>query len=151
MINIEKQVSYWKTGAQEDWIVAKELIERDRIRHGLFFAHLALEKAIKAHVCRSQKDLAPRIHNLLRLIQLTGLNSNPDQLEILAEMNAFNIESRYPESFIPLPTSFTNGRCKVILIFLNQFTTHSTLQLLHLASSSQILLNISLVFQELSK
>jgi len=105
MINIEKQVSYWKTGAQEDWVVAKELIESDRIRHGLFFAHLALEKAIKAHVCRSKKDLAPRIHNLLRLIQLTGLNSNPDQLEILAEMNAFNIESRYPESFTPLPTS----------------------------------------------
>jgi len=105
MINVKKQVSYWKTGAQEDRDVAKELLERDRIRHGLFFAHLALEKAIKAHVCRNKKDLAPRIHNLLRLIQLTGLNSNSDQLEILAEMNAFNIESRYPESFTPPPTS----------------------------------------------
>ena len=42
--------------------------------------------------------------NLLRLIELTGLCGNPDQLEILAEMNAFNIESRYPESLAPPPT-----------------------------------------------
>jgi hypothetical protein len=28
------------------------LVERRRIRHGLFFAQLAIEKALKAHVCR---------------------------------------------------------------------------------------------------
>lgn len=51
MINIEKQIAHWRNGAEEDWSVAQELIERGRVRHGLFFAHLALEKMLKAHYC----------------------------------------------------------------------------------------------------
>jgi HEPN domain-containing protein len=39
----------------------------------LFFAHLALEKLLKAHVCRATRDLAPRVHALLRLAERAGL------------------------------------------------------------------------------
>lgn len=67
MIVIEKQVAYWQDGAIEDWGVAKELIKRNKTRHGLFFVHLALEKLLKAQVCRRTQDLAPRVHNLVRL------------------------------------------------------------------------------------
>jgi HEPN domain-containing protein len=65
MVDISKQINYWRDGATEDWAVAQELIDRDKIRHGLFIAHLALEKMLKAHVCRKTAELAPRIHNLL--------------------------------------------------------------------------------------
>ena len=44
MINIDKQVEYWRNGAIEDWQVGKELIGRDHFRHGLFFIHLALKR-----------------------------------------------------------------------------------------------------------
>jgi len=44
--------------------------EKNRIRHGLFLANLALEKALKALVCKATRDLAPRIHNLVRLAEL---------------------------------------------------------------------------------
>jgi HEPN domain-containing protein len=73
MINIEKQVAYWRDGAVEDWEIAQELIERGRTRHGLFFVHLSLEKLLKAHVCRHTQDLAPRLHNLVRLAELAAL------------------------------------------------------------------------------
>ncbi|NCO95976.1 MAG: HEPN domain-containing protein, partial [Armatimonadetes bacterium] len=53
MIDVEKQVAYWRDGAKEDWEVAQELVDRGRTRHGLFFGHLALEKLLKAHVCRA--------------------------------------------------------------------------------------------------
>jgi HEPN domain. len=59
MINIEKQVAYWRDGAVEDWEIAQELIERGRTRHGLFFVHLSLEKLLKAHVCRHTQDWLP--------------------------------------------------------------------------------------------
>jgi len=97
MIDINKQISYWRDGAIEDWSVARDLIERNRIRHGLFFAHLSLEKALKAHVCRVTSDLAPRLHNLVRLAEIAKLDLQPSQLDVLAEMNAFNIEGRYPD------------------------------------------------------
>jgi HEPN domain-containing protein len=70
MIDIEKQVNYWQKGAIEEWDLAQDLVKRNKTRHGLFFAHLALEKLLKAHVCRQTQDLPPRTHNLTRLAEL---------------------------------------------------------------------------------
>ena len=50
MVNTEKQIAFWRQGAAEDWEVADALVDRGSARHGLFFAHLALEKALKALV-----------------------------------------------------------------------------------------------------
>ena len=72
MIDIEKHVDFWREGAREDWAVALELVNKERTRHGLFFAHLALEKALKALVCQKTRDLAPRTHNLVRLAEFAG-------------------------------------------------------------------------------
>ena len=85
-------------------MVARELVDGGRTRHGLFFAHLALEKLLKAHVCRQTRDLAPRIHNLVRLAELAEINLRQEQIDVLAEMNAFSIEGRYPESLMPPPS-----------------------------------------------
>jgi len=104
MIDIEKQISYWSEGGKEDMAVGKELLDSGRTRHGLFLVHLALEKMLKAHVCRATNDLPPRTHNLVRLAQLSGTNIKQDQLDVLAEMNAFNVEGRYPEPSLSPPT-----------------------------------------------
>ena len=104
MIDIDKQIKHWCAGAAEDWAVACDLVEQGRVRRGLFFAHLALEKTLKAHVCRSNNDIAPPIHNLLRLTEKTSLSFDLGQRNLLAEVNSFNIEGRYPELFLPLPS-----------------------------------------------
>ncbi|MDO8793286.1 MAG: HEPN domain-containing protein [Vicinamibacterales bacterium] len=103
MVDVDQQVAHWRAGAQEDWGVAVELVERRRIRHGLFFAQLAIEKALKAHVCRRTQDLAPRLHNLVRLAELAGLQPDESQLSTLADLNAFSQAGRYPDAMGPLP------------------------------------------------
>lgn len=105
MIDISKQILHWRNGADEDWVVARELIGRDKIRHALFIAHLALEKTLKAHVCRTTGELAPRIHNLVRLAEIAGLKLSEGQVDLLADVNEFNIEGRYPEMLIPPPSN----------------------------------------------
>jgi len=105
MVNIEKHISHWKNGADEDFEVADHLIKSGKIRHGLFFLHLTLEKILKAHVCRSSGDMAPRMHNLVRLAELSGINFLEENTDFLAEMNPLNIEGRYPEMWGPLPSS----------------------------------------------
>ena len=97
MVNIDKHISYWQGGAEEDFEVAGQLIESGKIRHGLFFLHLTLEKILKAHVCRNSGDIAPRLHNLTRLAGLSGITFQQEYADCLAEMNPFNIEGRYPE------------------------------------------------------
>ena len=69
--------------------------------YGLFFAHLALEKLLKAHVCRALSDLPPRIHALLRLAERANLpQSEAQRLFLTADYTDFDryqLEGRYPE------------------------------------------------------
>ena len=104
MVDIAKQIAFWRDSAKEDWDVARQLLDNGRTRHGLFFAHLALEKILKAIVCKHSQDLAPRLHNLSRLAELAALTLDTKKMEVIAEMNAFHIEGRYPESLMKAPT-----------------------------------------------
>ena len=104
MLDINKQIAHWRKGAIEDWDVAQNLVHQDKIRHGLFFAHLSLEKTIKAHVCKHSGSLAPPIHNLVRLAERAELQLEEEQTDLLAEVNEFNIEGHYPEMLLPPPS-----------------------------------------------
>ncbi|MFA5553385.1 MAG: HEPN domain-containing protein [Phycisphaerae bacterium] len=104
MVDISEHVAYWRDGAKDDLEAANQLIHSGKIRQGMFFAHLALEKLLKAHICKKTGKLAPRIHNLVRLSEIAKLQLESQKLDILAEMNEFNLEGRYPISFVPPPT-----------------------------------------------
>jgi len=98
MVDIEKQITYWRSSSDEDWEVAHQLLKSGRTRHGLFFAHLALEKLLKAHVCRATSGLAPRVHSLLRLADLSGLVLSEGQRTFLARFDRYQLEGRYPDA-----------------------------------------------------
>jgi len=104
MVDISQQVVYWRNGAKEDWEVANQLVDSGKTRHGMFFAHLALEKLLKAHICKKTEKLAPKSHNLVRLAEIAALQLKPQDLDTLAEMNEFNLEGRYPITFVSPPT-----------------------------------------------
>jgi HEPN domain-containing protein len=99
MIDIKKQIDYWRKGAEEDFPVGMRLAREGSVRHGLFFIHLALEKIIKALVCRYTGDLAPRTHNLVRLLEISGIVYSKEDVLFIANMNKHNIEGRYPDSY----------------------------------------------------
>jgi len=104
MVDISQQIAYWRAGAAEDWEAAQQLVDSAKIRHGLFFAHLALEKLLKAHICKHTGRLAPKLHNLVRLAEMAELELAADHLDVLAEMNEFNLEGRYPITYVAPPT-----------------------------------------------
>ena len=105
MVNIEKQVDYWRKGAEEDMPVGVKLVKEGSLRQGLFFIHLAFEKILKAHVCRKTGELSPRSHNIFRLLELSGLQHSREDALFLANLNKYNIEGRYPDSYEDLPDS----------------------------------------------
>jgi HEPN domain-containing protein len=43
-MDVPKQIEYWTKGSQEDLDAARDLLAKKHFRHGLFFAHLAVEK-----------------------------------------------------------------------------------------------------------
>lgn len=42
MVDIDRQVTYWQEGALDNLEAADALLDRDKIRQALFFAHLAI-------------------------------------------------------------------------------------------------------------
>jgi HEPN domain-containing protein len=97
-IDIPQHIEYWRTGSDEDIAASRELLKTGYIRHGLFFAHLALEKIIKAHVVKNSKKPPPKIHNLVWLVSLSGLELDEDSLAFLGKFNIFQLECRYPDT-----------------------------------------------------
>jgi HEPN domain-containing protein len=97
-MDVDKQVEYWTTGSAEDFAAAETLLERGHMRHCLFFAHLALEKTLKAHVVRMTQDVPPGIHNLVRLARLGGLKPDDEQERFMRRFDLYQLEGRYPDS-----------------------------------------------------
>ncbi|HCO94380.1 MAG TPA: DNA-binding protein [Phycisphaerales bacterium] len=122
MVDVPKQIEYWRTSSDEDFAAAQSLLEKGHLRHSLFFAHLAIEKILKAHVTKQTKDIPPRIHNLVRLAKLAQLNLNQDQLEFLREFNLYQLEGRYHDDKpVPIDTGLTQKeilRAEKMLIWL---------------------------------
>jgi HEPN domain-containing protein len=97
MINVSKHIDHWRSGAAEDLAAARELISNRRTRHGLFFAHLAIEKLLKATVTQNTGEVAPKTHALLRLAEIANLVLSDEQRGFLGEFDRYQIEGRYPE------------------------------------------------------
>ncbi|MHC4503881.1 MAG: HEPN domain-containing protein [Planctomycetota bacterium] len=103
-MDIQKQISYWLGGAEEDIAAADSLLEKKHPRHALFFAHLAVEKILKAHVVKVTDDVPPHIHDLLRLAEIAELSVPGERREFLAYLQRYCLEGRYPGSWPAAPS-----------------------------------------------
>ena len=101
-MDIEKQIQYWRESAIDDIESVEALLKIKKINQGLFFAHLSLEKALKAIVCRETGEHPPYTHNLERLAQLTKMELTEEQIHILAEVSPYNLRGRYSIPATPL-------------------------------------------------
>jgi HEPN domain-containing protein len=91
-MDVQKQIDYWRTGSDEDFGAAEALVEKDRFRHSLFFAHPAIEKLLKAHVTRTTQEVPPKLRNLVRLAELAGPALRPEQVGRLRTFNLYQLE-----------------------------------------------------------
>jgi HEPN domain-containing protein len=103
VINVQKQIEYWINGADEDIATAELLIREKRTLHGLFFCHLVIEKAIKAHIVKKSEDVAPRSHNLIYLSELAELEFDEAAQTFLGILMKYQLQGRYPDYDPVLP------------------------------------------------
>lgn len=104
-IDVEKQIAYWQNGAREELDTAELLLSHGKINQGFFWAHLALEKALKALVVRQTRTIPPFIHDLVRLAGLAAIPLDEESRAFLAACNRFAIHGRYEMPQTPLVSS----------------------------------------------
>ena len=114
MVDVPKQIEYWRKSSEEDPAAAESLLKEGHLRHCLFFAHLAVEKMLKAHVTKQTKDMPPQMHNLVRLAEIAGLPLSSEQANFLGSFDMYQLEGRYPDS-TQVPVDSETARQKVAL------------------------------------
>ena len=91
-------LTYWLNTAAFDWPAVQRMMAAGDYIHGLFFAHLVIEKLSKAHwVKDNEESIPPKIHNINKRWQRTRLAPTDEQVDLATRLNAYQIEGRYPE------------------------------------------------------
>ena len=97
-MNKRNHIKYWINSADSDLTAAEALFESAKYDWCRFIAHLVLEKALKANfVFSNDNKNPPRIHNLVKLAELSFLELSVQEKLFLDEVNDFNIATRYPD------------------------------------------------------
>jgi len=93
----KKLVKYWQETAAYDYDTMKSLVKSKRYASSLFFGHIVLEKILKALVVDETKEHAQYTHDLVRLMEVSKIELSQKEIDLLNEINNFNINARYPE------------------------------------------------------
>ncbi|MBT9168750.1 MAG: hypothetical protein DDT19_02098 [Syntrophomonadaceae bacterium] len=94
---IKNAISYWGKTAKHDYETMLVLFKTKRYSDCLFFGHIALEKILKALVVKKIGEQAPYTHDLVRLEKIAEIGLGKEMIELLNQVNDFNIRARYPE------------------------------------------------------
>jgi len=97
MIDRDKNIEYWLSGAFNDFDTAMILITNKKFVHGLFFCHLSIEKILKALLVKETGNLPPKSHNLQYIQELAKVQVNDDEKILMSVLMKYQLEGRYPD------------------------------------------------------
>jgi HEPN domain-containing protein len=120
-MSIENQIEHWQHGAWDALESAEVLFKNKQHTHALFFCHLAVEKMVKTLVMKKTGELAPKIHNLIRLAEIAEIQLPDERMDDFGALSRFNLAGRYIESIGSSnreATEFWVERTKEIMIWL---------------------------------
>ena len=90
-------VKYWIDLSEYDIDTAKSMFDTKRYPYVLFMCHLSIEKILKAIIVKNTNIQAPYTHNLILLAEKPGIAFSKEHKNLIADLNNFNLEARYPE------------------------------------------------------
>jgi HEPN domain-containing protein len=107
-MNKDEHIIYWSSQVESDFKAAEVLCIAGYFAQSLFWAHLSIEKLLKALWIKSNtSNTPPFVHNLLRIALETNSDFTDNELEYFTEMNVFQIKGRYPDYMENLEETIT--------------------------------------------
>ena len=117
-------IAYWQDTAAFDWPAVQRMMQAGDYVHGLFFAHLVIEKLSKAHWVKDNADnIPPKIHNIIKLWAATRLTPTAEHIAMATELNNYQLEGRYPEYMRQLYSGTTPANAQQLFTDVNILRT----------------------------
>jgi HEPN domain-containing protein len=96
----DKDILYWVSLSRYDLNTAKAMLASRRYLYVLFTCQQAIEKIIekmlKALVVQNTRSFPPKIHDLVKLLTIAGIEAPEEKKEFLGKLNYYYLETRYP-------------------------------------------------------
>ncbi len=116
MMSKQDHIAYWVTSAEQNWKAIPLLFDGGCFVEALFWAHLVLEKLMKAHwVKDNPENVPPKTHNLVKLAEGTKLDISEEEKQFYYNINQFQIEGRYPDYLHNLYKKYKKDQTKKII------------------------------------
>ena len=97
---MDKDILYWVSLSRYDLNTAKAMLASRRYLYVLFTCQQAIEKIIekmlKALVVQNTRSFPPKIHDLVKLLTIAGIEVPEEKKEFLGKLNYYYLETRYP-------------------------------------------------------
>ncbi len=104
---MNQDVTYWIDLSKYDFDTAKAMLETGRYLYVLFTCQQSVEKLLKALVVQNTNNFPPRIHDLIKLINIAKIEIDTEQKAFLAKLNFYYLETRYPDEMSEISKQIT--------------------------------------------
>lgn len=104
---MNKRASELLKQAEYDIDTAKFMFSGGRYFYAVFMCHLSIEKALKGLYQERLKEIPPKVHNLVYLLNKIGVKPPEEIGKFLVKLNEAHVVTRYPEDIEKLQKHFT--------------------------------------------
>jgi HEPN domain-containing protein len=95
---------------------AEFMFDGSRYFYAVFMCHLSIEKALKGFYYEKLKNVPPKVHNLVYLLNKIALIPPEPLSRFIVKLNEANIATRYPEDLGELQKNYTEKVVKDIIL-----------------------------------
>ncbi len=112
---MEKRTKEWLKQSAYDMDTAVYMHEGGRHIYAVFMCHLAVEKALKGLYYEKRRDIPPKSHNLIYLLNEIGIKPPTEPGKFIVKLNEASVPTRYPENLTKLQKVYNKIVVKDIL------------------------------------
>lgn len=112
---MEKRTQEWLRQSDYDLETADAMHRAGRYVYAVFMCHLAVEKAIKGLYYEKRRQLPPKSHNLIYLLNEMGLKPPEKPGKFVVKLNEASVPTRYPDSLAKIQEIYREAVVEDIL------------------------------------
>ncbi|MBU0700912.1 HEPN domain-containing protein [bacterium] len=102
-----KKYEEWLKQADYDINTAEYMFDGGRYFYAVFMCHLSIEKALKGLYLERLKEMSPKVHNLIYLLNKSGVKPPETIGRFLVTLNEASVVTRYPDNIEKLQRDYT--------------------------------------------
>jgi len=112
---MERRTEEWLRQSAYDMDTAAYMHKGGRHIYAVFMCHLAIEKALKELYYEKRRDIPPKSHNLIYLLNEIGIKPPTEPGRFIVKLNEVSVPTRYPENLTKLQQVYSETVVKDIL------------------------------------